>query len=140
MELNWDNFISRHCGQTSQPWTIISNTNTLNVRFLSNDRETHTGFLAVWSVTTEPPTYSTSTPTGCGDCIFPFVFYGRIFDTCTSIDGDQPWCLADLAAPVNEGTHIIYVKSYCSDTDSSCPSTPQMSTHTNNQPGNCCKF
>ena len=140
LELNEDNFISRHCGQTSQPWTIISNTNTLNVTFVSDYVGTRTGFLAVWSATTEPPTYPT--PTGCEDCTFPFVVNGRIFATCTSIDGDQPWCpLADSpAAPINQGTHLITVKSYCSDTDSSCPRTPQMSTHTNNQPGNCCKF
>ena len=138
MQLNWDNFISRHCGQASQPWTIISNTNKLIVTFVSDVGYTLTGFLAVWSATTEPPTYPN---TGCDNCDFPFVANDRIFDTCTSIDGDQPWCLADLVAPIDQGTHIITpLKSYCSDTDSTCPRTPQMSTHTNNQPGNCCKF
>ena len=142
MELEFDNFISRHCGQTSQPWTIISNYNIVTVKFRSDDFDSGLpGFLAVWSATIEPPTYP-PTLTGCGECNFPFVFNDRIFDTCTSIDGDQPWCQADLAAPINEGTHLINanVRSYCPDTDSSCPSTPQMSTHTNNQPGNCSKF
>ena len=42
------------------------------------------GFLAVWTATTEPPTYST-TPTGCDSCTFPFVFGETTFDTCISV-------------------------------------------------------
>ena len=140
MELNSENFISRHCGQTSQPWTIITNSNTLTVKFRSDDWILDSGFVAVWTRTSEPPTFSKLT--GCDSCTFPFVFNDRIFDTCTSIDGAQPWCLLpdQPPAPTDQGTHLITLKSYCSDTDSSCPSTPQMSTHVNNRLGNCCKF
>ena len=138
VELNSDNYNSRHCGPISKPWSIVTETNFITIRFSSDNFGQFTGFLAIWSATTAPPTYPPST--GCGDCIFPSVSFGRIFDTCTSIDGDQPWCQANAPAPVDEGAHLINVKSYCSDTDSSCPSTPQMSTHVNNQPGHCCKF
>ena len=137
VELISDNYKSRHCGETTEPWSIITESHLI-IRFSSNEVASLTGFLALWSPTTAPPTYQATV--GCGNCIFPFVFNGRMFDTCTSIDGDQPWCQADLASPINEGTHLINMKSYCPDTDASCPSTPQMSTHTNNQPGNCCKF
>ena len=108
----------------------------MTVRFQSNEILTKKGFLAVWKTLEEPHVID------CGNCVFPFVFRFRLFDTCTSIDGDQPWCpLADSPpSPIDQGMHLITLKSYCSDTDSSCPSTPQMSTHTNNQPGNCCKF
>ena len=132
-----DNF-SKHCGSISQPWTIISNTNTLTVTFRSDESFTQTGFLAAWTATSEPPTYPTLT--GCDSCTFPFVFNIRIFDTCTSIDGDQPWCQANAPAPVDQGGHLINVKSYCSDSDLSCPRTPQMSINPKNQLGNCCKF
>ena len=140
VELDMVTFTSKHCGRIDQPWGIVSSTNTMNIRFISDYIETENGFLATWTSTDEPPTYL-HTSTGCDDCIFPFVYDGRTFDTCTSIDGDQPWCLSDQpTAPVDEGTHVIAIKSYCSDTDSSCPSTPQMSIQPNNQPGNCCKF
>ena len=140
IDLASDNYNSRHCGQTSEPWTIISNGNTLTITFRSDGIETRTGFLAVWTATTEPPTYPTTSSTGCEDCTFPFVSNDRVFDTCTSIDGDQPWCQMNPPGPIDQGIHLIKVKSYCSDSDSSCPSTPQMSTHVNNQPGHCCKF
>ena len=138
LDLSSNNYNSRHCGQITIPWSIITDTNFVIITFFSDNIIPYTGFLAIWSATTAPPTYPPST--GCGGCIFPFLFkypFERIFDTCTSIDGDQPWCLP--AAPTDQGTHVM-PKSYCSDTDSSCPSTPQMSTNTNNQPGNCCKF
>ena len=138
VELSSDNYKSRHCGQTTKPWSIITETNSITIRFSSNDKEQYTGFLAIWSPTTAPPTYPSST--GCESCTFPFVFNDRIFDTCTSIEGDQPWCQANAPAPVDQGNHLIDLKSYCSGADSSCPNTPKMSTHVNNQPGNCCKF
>ena len=123
MEL--DNF-SKHCGTISQPWSIISNTNTLTVRFRSNGSGRQTGFLAVWTPSTEPPTYP-PTPTGCYSCTFPFVFLDKSFDTCISIQDEdtQPWCsFSLLSPPANEGTHILPYKIPCSDSDSSCPSTP----------------
>ena len=128
---------SQHCGSISKTWSFVTKTNTINVTFRSGTGQAGTGFLAIYEPTTEPPTYSA---TGCGDCTFPFEFgisNYKIFDTCTSIDGDQPWCLSNFA-PVDQGTHVW--RSYCSDTDSTCNRTPQMSTHTNNEPGNCCKF
>ena len=122
----------------------MSNSNIMNVTFRTDGVDgSETGFLAVWTATTEPETYPTFD--GCGSCSFPFSFNGRLFDTCTSIDGDQPWCSLDVPPPidlppVDEGNHIITIKSYCSDSDSTCPQTPQMSVHPNNEPGNCCKF
>ena len=124
MEL--DNF-SKHCGSISQPWSIITNTNKLTVRFRSNGSVRLTGFVAVWTASTESPTYPR--PTGCDSCTFPFVFGDGTFDTCISVqDVDpQPWCSpSPLSPPANEGTHILppITKITCSDSDSSCPSSP----------------
>ena len=82
--------------------------------------------MAIWSSTTEPPTYPTLT--GCDSCIFPFVFADTTFDTCISIEGvdNQPWCPSDidLPSPYDEGTHIfVNAKVSCSVSDPSCPST-----------------
>ena len=92
VELNSDNFVSKHCGQISEPWSIITNTNTLTVTFRSGGYVTRTGFLAIWTATSEPPTFPT--PTGCDICDFPFEFGDGTFDTCISVqDVDtQPWC------------------------------------------------
>ena len=83
------------------------------------------GFLAVWSATTEPPTYPTSF--GCESCTFPFLFGSGTFDTCISVEDIdmQPWCSSDpLSPPTDEGTHIFMPpKILCFDSDSSCPST-----------------
>ena len=125
MELISDNYKSRHCGQTTKPWSIITNTNFVTVRFSSNYRNPYTGFLAIWSPTTAPPTYPLSA--GCDSCTFPFVFGNTAFDTCISLqDVDtQPWCSYNTTPPTNEGTHLFTPpKISCSDTDSSCPSTP----------------
>ena len=127
VELNSDNFVSKHCGQISEPWSIITNTNTLTVTFKSNSYGTLTGFLAVWTATSEPPTYSPA-PTSCDNCDFPFMYLGETFDTCISVqDVDtQPWCSGPLSAPTDEGTHVLPPppKISCSNSDSLCPSLP----------------
>ena len=128
MEL--DNF-SKHCGSISKSWSFISNTNTLNVTFRSDSYNKNTGFLALWKSTTEPPTYPL---TGCNNCDFPFVF-GGTFDTCISVkDVDtQPWCLSGpLSPPADEGNHILPPppKISCSESDSSCPSSPPQTVIT----------
>ena len=134
-----DNF-SGHCGQINKPWSYISSSNSINIILSIQSSFAQKGFLAIWTATSEPPSYPPSGTTSCGSCRFPFEFDNMIYDTCTSIDGDQPWCLG--GPPVDEGTHILPpLKYYCSDSDSSCPGTlPQMSVHPNNEPGNCCKF
>ena len=58
-------------------------------------------------------------PTGCNNCDLPFVFGDGTFDTCISVINvdTQPWC--------STGTTInTPVKISCSDSDSSCPSSP----------------
>ena len=123
-----DNF-SKHCGSISQPWSIISNTNTLTVTFRSNGVGRQTGFVAVWTASSEPPTYP-PTPTGCDSCTFPFVFGSGSFDTCISVldEDTQPWCSTFLST---EGTHIPPPpKISCSDSDSSCPSSPSKTVIT----------
>ena len=89
------------------------------------------GFLAIWTATTEPATYPSVMSTGCGDCSMPFVFGEISFDTCISIEDvvdNQPWCQSAIAPvpPANEGTHVLPPppKIFCSDSDSSCPSSP----------------
>ena len=122
VELKSDIYISKHCGQTSKPWTIITNINTITVTFISDGQYTQTGFALVWTATIEPPTYPS---TGCDSCTFPFVLAGVTFDTCVSVqDVDtQPWCSYNISIP-EEGTHIFPYKITCSDSDSSCPSSP----------------
>ena len=114
------------------------------VRFISDNEDIFTGFQAVWSPTTDPPTFETKIGFGCENCVFPFMFEGRRYNSCTNADGnDQAWCLNGILPPVNEGTHVSLAPStkiFCSERDQSCPRTPQMTTHPNNQPDNCCKF
>ena len=66
----------------------------------------------------------------CGNCVFPFIEYGRQHDRCTSIDGFDPWCVTS-----SDGWE------YC--TDPSCPglpgNSPPMSVHPLNEVGSCCK-
>ena len=87
------------------------------MRFSSDGIETRKGFLAIWS--------QFHTPTGCNNCDFPFTYLGTTFQTCISIqDVDtKPWCSYEFIPPV-----IITapVKISCSDSDSSCPSSPSQ--------------
>ena len=74
---------------------------------------TRTGFLAVWSTTSEPPTYPT--PTGCESCTFPFTFGVGSFDTCIIVEDldTQRWCTYNVSKPVG-GTHIVPpITKYC---------------------------
>ena len=130
IELDMTTFISRHCGSIDKSWSIISSTNILNMRFRSDYSVRKAGFLAVWSATTEPPTYSTIS--GCNNCVFPFQYGNTTFDTCINVEDvdDQPWCSPsenyNNGPPVEEGTHLfpsISSKVFCFDSDSSCPST-----------------
>ena len=118
----------------------------MNIRFISNDTsgDKFTGFQANWTATFEPPTYRRSfSGYGCENCMFPFVSEGRRYDTCVSKDDeDSPWCLSGFTQPTEEGTHVSLMpgsKVLCTETDSSCPSLPQISAHPSNQPGDCCK-
>ena len=134
-----------HCGHTKQPWTIISNKNSMIIRFKSNHGDTSaTGFQAIWTPTTGPPSYSFDFGPGCESCIFPFLFEGRRYQSCASINQDkQAYCTNLITPPTEDGTHISLVppqKIPCYDKDSSCHRTPKMSAHPDNQPGNCCKF
>ena len=127
LELRSENYNSRHCGQTTKPWSIITDSNYITIRFSSDDSFQFTGFLAIWSATKELPTYPRYT--GCDSCTFPFVFGNTAFDTCISIqDVDtQPWCSYNITPPTDEGTHLFTPpKISCSDSDSSCPNTPSQ--------------
>ena len=119
----------KYCGEkgTSSeiqtPFSIITNTNSVNLRFISSSHDTHstdktrTGFLAIWSE------YDLDTPTGCNNCDFPFMFGNTTFDTCISVQSvdDQPWC--SVTPPI---INIDGNKISCSDSDSSCPNTPSQ--------------
>ena len=118
------------------------------IRFKSNNtsRDRFAGFQAKWTATFEPPTYRRSfSGHGCENCMFPFVFEGRRYDTCFSPDDDDdgPWCLSGFSQPTEEGTHVAVVpgsRIFCTETDLSCPSAPEMKTHENNEPEECCKI
>ena len=96
----------------------------MTVKFRSGG-ETYSGFVAIWTATSEPPTYPL--PNGCDSCNFPFTFADTTFDTCISVqDVDtQPWCPYDYTPPANEGSHPP-PKITCFESDSSCPSIPPL--------------
>ena len=133
-----------HCGHTKQPWTIIGKKNSMIIRFRSNHGDaSKTGFKAVWTPTTAPPSYNFDIGFGCENCNFPFLFEGRRYQSCASFDGDKKaFCTNGIIPPSEDGNHISLApphKIFCYDTDSSCHRTPQMSTHPDNLHGNCCK-
>ena len=113
----------KYCGgigtssEIPTPFSIITNTNTVDLRFITSrygPSSTRTGFLAIWS--------PYDIPTGCNNCDFPFTFGDATFDTCISVlDVDtQSWCSYNNIPPEVPPP----VKIYCSDSDSSCPSSP----------------
>ena len=93
---------------------------------------------------TQYPVYNTSSSSSpssgsCGNCVFPFIYGGRQHDTCTSIDGDNPWCSTQVDST---GVHVSGNWEYCQD--ASCPgtsvtTTPQMTVTPGNEVGSCCK-
>ena len=102
------------------------------------------------SSSTPPPTTTTTTPapstsasgsgsgTGsCGNCVFPFTFGRRKHTTCTTIDGDSPWCATEVDS---SGDMVAGKYEYC--TDSSCPglNPPAINVNPNNAVGSCCKY
>ena len=134
-----------HCGHTKKPWTIISNKNSMIIRFKSNHGDTSTtGFQAVWTPTTAPPSYNFDIGFGCENCKFPFLFEGRRYQSCASVNEViKVFCTRSIIPPTEDGTHISLAPPtnfLCYDVDSSCHRTPKMSAHPNNQHGNCCKF
>merc|ERR1711971_1207103 len=70
----------------------------------------------------------------CGNCVFPFTFGGRKHTTCTTIDGDSPWCATEVDS---SGTFVQGKYEYC--TDSSCPGLipPAINVNPNNAVGSC---
>ena len=87
-----------------------------------------------------PSTGSTSSPSSgtCGSCVFPFKYGNRQHDTCTTIDGDSPWCATQVDS---DGNMVSY--EYCQD--ASCPgtsatTTSQMTVSHGNEVGSCCKY
>merc|ERR1719483_810222 len=87
------------------------------------------------STTTSSPAPTPSTLAPCGSCVFPFVFGGRIHNTCTTIDGDAtPWCATEVD---ENGVYVSGKWEYC--TDSSCPgfNPPAMYIHPSNVVGSC---
>lgn len=80
-----------------------------------------------------PPTTPSPSGSNCGNCVFPFIFNGRLFDSCTTIDGDAtPWCATSVDSAGNYGGTWEYCQS-------SCPgvSTPSMTVHPGNAVGSC---
>merc|ERR1719419_174797 len=72
----------------------------------------------------------------CGNCIFPFIFNGRIFNTRTTIDGDAtPWCATSVDEQTG-GFNSTHTWEYC---ESTCPgvSNPSMIVDPLNAVGSC---
>ena len=85
----------KYCGEIgtsseiSTPFSIITNTNY--VRFITSSVNTRTGFLAIWSATTEPPTTRTRL-VSCGQ-------HSAVDCSQCPYDGDtwvgKGWCHGD---------------------------------------------
>ena len=110
---------------TCPPMTSVSTTSTV-----SQASSTTTTIAS-----TNTTTASTSN-SSCGSCVFPFIYAGRIHESCTTIDGDtQPWC--------SQTYEWSGAWEYC--TSSSCPGTSattveqQMSANPLNAAGSCCR-
>ena len=74
--------------------------------------------------------------TSCGNCVFPFTFGGRKHTTCTTIDGDSPWCATEVDS---SGALVEGKYEYC--TDSFCPGHNPLAINVNtiNAVGSCCE-
>ena len=82
-----------------------------------------------------PPPPSPS-PSSCGNCVFPFIMFGRIHDRCTTILGTNPLC-ATTSNYDQDGQF-----EWC--TDSTCPGvappTETMTVSPGNEVGSCSKL
>jgi len=75
-------------------------------------------------------------------CIFPFFYNNRIYDKCTSSDGDDPWCATKLTERIIQGkikvNSTMSAWGYCS---SNCPgvvtSTRVLNVAPENAVGKC---
>ena len=109
--------------------TLLQNTNRYlhSTSVISPNHLSPSQLLTLHICNKLPPTI----PHTCGNCVFPFIEYGRQHDRCTSIDGYDPWCVTSSS----DGWE------YC--TDPSCPglpgNSPPMSVHPLNEVGSCCK-
>ena len=85
----------KYCGEIQTPFTVITNTNNVDIKFISDDIQAanvaRSGFMAIWSFTTEAPTPRTT-----------FVSCGQHFAIDCSqcpYDGDtlvgEGWCNGD---------------------------------------------
>ena len=117
---------TRYSGEISTPFTIITNTNDVNMRFRSDGSETRTGFLAIWSATTEPPT----TRTRFVNC-WP---HSAIDCSQCPYDGDtwvsEDWCNGDCHWIDQECLPIITRTDLIDDTitETNLPTTSQTPT------------
>ena len=96
------------------------------------------------AVTTTVDT-TTSSPSGggtvgsCDNCIFPFIYAGRLHLTCSNLAGEsKPWCSTKVDS---SGIHISGQNQWEYCESSSCPgmSPPGVSVNPANNPGSCCK-
>ena len=93
MEIEGD----KYCGEIGTPteiptpFSVITNTNDVNLIFHSDGSSTRTGFLAIWSATTEPPTTRTRR-VSCGQ-------HSAVDCSQCPYDGDtwvgEGWCHGD---------------------------------------------
>ena len=100
--------------------------------------ETATCFDGSTSATTSSPSGG-GTVGSCANCIFPFIYLGRLHLTCTTLDGDpKPWCSTKVDS---NGIHVSGENQWEHCESSSCPgmSPPGVSVTTANSPGSCCK-
>ena len=78
----------------------------------------------------------TKTHSSCGNCVFPFIMFGRIHDRCTTIVGTAPLC----STTSNYDQDGLW--EFC--TDSTCPGvappTESMTVSPGNEVGSCCKY
>ena len=74
--------------------------------------------------------------TSCGNCVFPFVAFGRIHDRCTTILGTSPFC-ATTSNYDQDGQFEWCTQSTCPGV---APPTETMTVSPGNEVGSCCKY
>ena len=72
----------------------------------------------------------------CGNCVFPFIMFGRIHDRCTTILGTSPVC-ATTSNYDEDGQFEWCTESTCPGV---APPTETMTVSPGNEVGSCCKY
>jgi hypothetical protein len=61
----------------------------------------------------------------CGNCVFPFIYYGTTYNKCTDTDSDELWC-STLTDVNNNTVEDHWANCNCQDTGKSLIQTKSI--------------